>query len=39
MRGRSPVSRLAEVILWAAVALVTAAVLVMLSETLLPSNF
>ncbi len=32
-------SRLAELMLWTAVALVTVAVLVMLSETLLPSNF
>lgn len=39
MMRRSPISRLAEFMLWAAVALVTAVVLVMLSETLLPSNF
>jgi hypothetical protein len=36
---RSWKSRLLELALWAAVALVTAAIMISLSETLLPSNF
>lgn len=36
---RSWKSRLLELLLWAAVAVVTAVVLVMLSEEILPANF
>jgi hypothetical protein len=36
---RSWKSRLLELALWTAVALITAAIMISLSETLLPSNF
>lgn len=36
---RSSRSRLLELLLWAGVAIITAVILVSLSETLLPSNF
>jgi hypothetical protein len=39
MMRRPRRSRLAEFLLWTAVALVTAVVLIVLSETTLPSNF
>jgi hypothetical protein len=38
-RRRSWRSRLGELLLWAAVALTTAAILIALSETLLPTNY
>jgi hypothetical protein len=38
-RRRSWKSRLLELLLWAAVAVATAIILIVLSESLLPSNF
>ena len=38
-KGRSWKSRLLELLLWVAVAIATAVILVMLSEQVLPSNF